>query len=191
MLVYLASTSPRRRALLSAAGIPFELVEPGHEPEGHGAPAELALQRAESKARGARVLAAEPGLVVGVDTVVEVDGRELGKPAHRAEAAEMLARLQGREHLVHSAIHVRPHPPGAEGRSALATAVVRMASLDRGQIERHAASELWRGKAGGYGIQDPDVAAFATVVRGDLDTVIGLPMGLLAALLAALRGTGR
>lgn len=181
MLVHLASTSPRRRALLRAAGIEHRLVDPGPEPTAEGAPEERALARARSKALGA---ARADGLVVGVDTVVDVDGEELGKPADGAEAARMLERLQGRTHRVHTAVCVR-----RDGRvwSAVATSVVRMAEVDEARVREHVASELWRGKAGGYGIQDPDVAAFTEVVDGEVDTVIGLPVRLLRELLDAAR----
>jgi septum formation protein len=187
MLVYLASTSPRRQQLLLAAAVPHRLVEPGPEPAGDGAPRDRAVARARSKACGAQVTADAPGLVVGVDTVVEIDGQELGKPRDADEAAVMLGRLAGRSHLVHTAVCVRRHPEGSPVLCDVQSAAVRFAPLDGPRIRRHVESGLWQGKAGGYGIQDQDVAEFATLVDGDLDTVIGLPMRVLRDLLDRIR----
>lgn len=184
MLLYLASTSPRRRQLLTAAGIEHRLVEPGPEPVAAGSPAERARRRAQDKA-----VLAQPrgpaGLVLGVDTVVDVDGRELGKPADADAAARTLRLLAGREHLVHSAVHLRPHPARGElGWSGLATAKVRFGPADDLRIAALVRTGLWRGKAGGYGIQDREVAELVTLVEGALDAVIGLPVALLRELLA-------
>lgn len=190
MLVYLASTSPRRRTLLDAAGLRHRVVEPGPEPEADGSPRERAIARARSKACGAAVDGLNPGVVVGVDTVVEVDGVELGKPRGAGAALAMLALLQGRAHEVHTGVCVRRHPGHGPVLCDVATSRVRFEPLDGARMQRHVDSGLWRGKAGGYGIQDEDVAEFATLVGGDLDTVIGLPVGLLRTLLAEVAEVG-
>ena len=191
MLVYLASTSPRRRSLLEAAGIAHVVVEPGPEPVGLDDPLTEARRRARSKACGARVPVPEPGLVVGVDTVVDVDGVEFGKPSDAMEAAAMLGRLQGRRHRVHTAVCVRRHPD-SDARVWLdaVTAVVQFDRLDPEQVAAHCRADLWHGKAGGYGIQDPPTARFASVVAGGIDTVIGLPVDLLIELLARAERQG-
>src|SRR5688572_30950329 len=137
MLVYLASTSPRRHDLLARAGIDFVAVLPGPEPAGDGAPVQLARQRARSKLSGAQLPpAAAPGLVLAVDTVVDVDGCELGKPGDRAQARHMLRQLAGREHLVHTAHCARLHPARSGGRcELLATARVRVRPLGLAEVE--------------------------------------------------------
>ena len=99
--LYLASSSPRRRALLRAAGVEFTLHPPGVEPAGSGLPAELALLRARHKALDAPT-PAQPGWILGVDTVVGDGPREYGKPADLADAGRMLRALRGREHQVYS-----------------------------------------------------------------------------------------
>jgi len=179
-MLYLASTSERRRLLLAAAGFEHAIVEPGPEPIGRGAPLELARTRAESKARGALVSGA-PGWVLGVDTVVDCDGHELGKPADRAAAGAMLRRLSGRDHRVHTAICLLSHP-GGECRRADSSALVRCRSLADAELAAFLASEQWRGKAGAYGIQD-SVCDFMQLLQGDLDTVIGLSISALRQLL--------
>ncbi len=181
--LYLASTSPRRCALLDEAGIDFVVVTPGPEPTGHGSPLARAQLRARSKALGAAVpLGAPSGTVLGVDTVVEVDGDELGKPLDRAEAAAMLMRLAGREHLVHTAHCLRPHPATPTWLTEhVATARVAFAALDAAAIEAYLATGEWEGKAGGYAIQGA-AGAFCTLVEGERDVVIGLSVAAVRSL---------
>ncbi len=184
MQLYLASSSPRRAALLRAAAIPFALVSPGPEPIGQGAPRELAVQRARSKAGAVGLAGLPPGLVLGVDTVVAMGERDFDQPRDVEAARETLRALQGRTHEVWTALCLQPHPARGDSRfEALARAVVRFASLDETRIERHVASGAWRGKAGGYGIQDEGVD-FVTLIEGARDTVIGLPVATLRELLA-------
>lgn len=191
--LYLASTSPRRVALLAAAGMRFELCPPGPEyaaggGDEHGSeqgdPAQHAVDRARRKGEGA--CPPDPSVpVLAVDTVVDLDGVELGKPRDRAEAAAMLQRLCGREHRVHTAHFVRVP---ATGRSALrtASAVVACGRPDAAELARYLDSQQWRGKAGSYGLQD-DAQGFFRVVAGAFDTVVGLHLPAVRALLLELR----
>jgi septum formation protein len=186
----LASTSPRRRQLLTAAGIAFALCEPGPEYESGGdfdhgeagEPIRLAAARARRKALGA-VIAAADALVLGVDTVVDLDGVELGKAQDRAQAEQYLRRLLGREHAVHTA-HCLVR--GRDGRcfERTATARVRFAAASDAALARYLDSENWRGKAGAYGIQD-EAQDFIALAGGELDTVVGLSIAGVRALLAA------
>lgn len=185
-MLLLASTSPRRIEILRASGLHFALVRPGPEIEGRGDPAARAGQRARSKAEGAE--AGAPGdLVLGVDTVVELDGVEVGKPADRAQARAGLLRMAGREHRVHTAHCLVAGAPEQRtrvpARLRLASATVRCRALTEAEIEAYLDTDEWRDKAGGYGIQGA-AAAFQQLVAGDLDTVIGLSMAALRALLA-------
>lgn len=192
--LYLASTSPRRRDLLARAGVRFALCEPGPEylpasgdehASEHGDPARLAEQRATRKGDGASVPdAAVP--VLAVDTVVDLAGRELGKPRDRAMAEAMLGELAGRSHRVHTAHYLR-HV--ASGRSALrlASAEVECGVPDPAALRHYLDSGQWRGKAGSYGLQD-DAQSFFRVVSGSFDTVVGLHVPAVRALLAWCRG---
>ncbi len=180
MRLYLASTSPRRRELLARAGIAFECVPPGPEPTGSGEPSALAVLRARDKCMQADVAAeAAPGLVLGVDTVVDLDGRELAKPTGRDDARRMLLQLGGREHRVHTAHCLRWHraaghgAPGVAIREQMATARVLFRSLDFETIDAYLDTGEWTDKAGAYGIQG-HAGRFCSVVEGQLDTVIGL-----------------
>ena len=183
-VLYLASTSPRRCEILNDAAIEYVVVAPGPEPLGHGTPMARAQLRARSKALGALVpQGASAGVVLGVDTVVEVDGEELGKPADLAEAAAMLRRLAGREHVVHTAHCVRPHPATPTWLCEQAcTARVVFDDLDPAAIEAFLRTEEWIGKAGAYAIQGA-AGDFCRVVEGDRNVVIGLSLEAVRDLL--------
>jgi septum formation protein len=180
-VLWLASTSPRRRELLRAAGIAFELAVPGPEPEGAGPPVQRAALRARAKAEHA---VAAGGFVLGVDTVVALDGVEAGQPADADAARATLQRLAGREHEVHTAHCLLARDRGRRVE-AVASARVRCAPLSPARLERYLATGAWRGKAGAYGIQDPE-CDFMELVAGERDAVIGLSVRCVRELLAAL-----
>ncbi|MGE3171232.1 MAG: nucleoside triphosphate pyrophosphatase [Planctomycetota bacterium] len=179
----LASTSPRRSRLLTEAGIAFVLGEPGPEPEAAGSPRDKALLRARSKALGGRGPAGVTAPLLGVDTVVDLDGQELGKAADPAAAAAMLRRLSGRMHRVHTG-HCLFDPATGARREEVATARVAFAPIDDGALQRYLDSGEWCGKAGAYGIQDPS-QSFVSLVDGALDAVIGLHVDAVRRLLGA------
>lgn len=180
----LASTSPRRSDLLRAAGIPFVLGTPGPEPEAAGDPPELARLRARSKALGAVPPPDAGAPVLGVDTVVDVDGREFGKAADVTVAAAMLRTLRGRLHRVHTS-HCLFDPVSGWRAELLATAVVAGRAATDAEIESYLATGDWRGKAGAYGIQDT-TQTFLTLHDGAFDTVVGLHVDAVRSLLARL-----
>jgi septum formation protein len=119
------------------------------------------------------------GAVLGADTAVVVDGRALGKPAGPEEAAAMLRRLAGREHVVVSAIALIS--PAGERAAAERTAV-RFRALDGAALSWYLATGEWRERAGGYAIQGAG-AALVERVEGDYTTVVGLPVAALLRLL--------
>lgn len=181
-MLYLASTSARRHQLLRDAGIPYVEASPGPEPRFSGEPLAVARLRAESKACGARV-DGEAGWILGVDTVVDLDGLELGKAADVDAARKTLSSLSGRTHLVHTALHLVSHP-GGRILAGAASARVRCEELSAARIEAFLATGTWRGKAGAYGLQDPE-CDFMVLEQGQADTVIGLPVAELRRLLEA------
>lgn len=183
MQLILASTSPRRRELLALLRIPFELrgpsfiekVQPGRSSIDQVK--DFALGKAQSVAKQ------EPdAIVLGSDTIIEVDGDVLGKPADLAEARAMLRRLAGRDHAVHSAVAVVCSNRFIE-LSDLSTAVVRMKPFDQQAHEQYLATGDSLGKAGAYSIQGPG-AALIERLKGDFPTVVGLPLRLVNRLLA-------
>jgi septum formation protein len=181
--VQLASTSPRRSDLLRAAGLAFCTIEPGAEPDERVGPCDQrALDRALAKVRGAIPARASSAPLLGVDTVVELEGEELGKPRDEAEARRFLARLSGREHRVHTA-HALRRVDDPRCRTLVATARVAFSELGDGDLDALVAAGSWRGKAGGYGIQDVCFGPYVRLLDGALDTVIGLHVEAVRALL--------
>jgi len=183
--IVLASASPRRRELLASLGlrvivVPSDIDE-GDRP-GYG-PLELARLHAGTKADA--VAAREPGRVlIAADTVVELDGEALGKPRDVGEAAAMLSRLAGREHLVHTAFAIVDGPSGRR-RAAAITTRVRFYPLEPDEIDAYVAGGEPMDKAGAYGIQGPG-AALVERIDGDFYTVMGLPLGTVVRELRAL-----
>jgi septum formation protein len=180
----LASASPRRHALLAALGLPHDVVVPRFDEATlrHLAPRAQALAAARAKA--AEVAARRSGAwVVGADTVVELEGRALGKPADRAEAGRMLGALSGRDHEVISAVAVVN--PGGDEATGWALSMVRFRRLEPAEIDDYIAGGEPMDKAGAYAIQG-GAAAFAGVMRGRVDTVVGLPGHVVARLLGRL-----
>jgi septum formation protein len=178
----LASTSPRRKALLAAAGVDFTLDESGVAEEHRaGEPAEqFALRMAEEKALAVSRRAGA-ALVLGADTVVECGGEILGKPRDHADAHRMLRKLSGRFHTVVTAFAL-----ARDGRVAESHAIVsrvRFRELGDDEIDAYIRTGEPMDKAGAYGIQ-AEGAGLVVEVEGTRDNVMGLPVG---EVLAALR----
>jgi septum formation protein len=181
----LASTSPRRRALLAAAGVEFEVRESGVEEERFAdeQAAEFALRMAEEKALAVSARA-DGAMVLGADTVVECDGEILGKPRDHADAHRMLRTLSGRFHTVITAFAL-----ARDGRLTESHAVVsrvRFRELGDDEIDAYIRTGEPTDKAGAYGIQ-AEGAGLVVEVEGERDNVMGLPV---AEVLAALRRHG-
>jgi septum formation protein len=187
--IVLASKSASRRALLAAAGLPFE-VEPADIDEraveqqlAEGGDAALALARAKALAVSAR---RPDGLTLGADQTLTLDGQAMHKAPTRAAAAEALAAMSGRAHRLTSAFAL------ARGGAILAedsdSADLTMRALDAAQIARYldTAGPAVLASVGGYQIEGLGLHLFASI-SGDHATILGLPM---LKLLAALRGLG-
>jgi septum formation protein len=168
----LASRSPQRRAILEQLGFAFSVIESGYVERAllGVSPAQAAVEHALGKVAGA----GDGDLVLGVDTVVDVDGRVLGK------AASMLRLLSGRTHLVHSGICLR-----ASGvmHTRLASTEVSFRPLLDGDVAWYVATGEWRGRAGGYAVQGKG-AALVVSISGDYTNVVGLPVAALLDLLS-------
>ncbi len=192
--IYLASQSPRRRELLKQIGVAFDVLalravagrmDVVEVPRAGEAAPDFAQRMAGEKAAcGWRAVDARRLLrfpVLGADTVVELDGAILGKPADRTEAEAMLRRLSGREHQVHTAVAVQ-HEARLELR--LSSSRVRVAALDAATITRYLETGEYLGKAGAYGIQGR-AGAFVEYIDGSYSGIMGLPLYDTAVLLRA------
>jgi septum formation protein len=183
--VILASGSPRRRNLLSAAGVPFEVVESGvEESRGeHEAPRDYAMRLAADKALA--VAAKHPdALVIGADTTVHCEGEILEKPPTAEEARRMLTKLSGNVHVVITAYAIARGGRVLECEPVLSRVTFRTLGSD--EISEYIASGEPFDKAGGYGIQG-HASSFIADVDTERDNVMGLPT---ARVVAALRRHG-
>ena len=172
----LASGSPRRAELLRGLGLAVEVVPSGYgEPaDDDASPPDLARRHARAKLDVVRPRF-PARVVVAADTVVDLDGVSLGKPAGAADAARMLRMLAGRSHRVHTAYALAL--PGIEPPvERLSTTSVTFAPLDDAEIACYVATGDPLDKAGAYGIQGR-AAALVASIDGDYFTVVGFPLG--------------
>ena len=169
----LASTSPRRRAILEQLRIPFDAVAPRYE-ETEEDPVAHALGKARSM-----LDEADGRPVLGCDTEVLCAGRVYGKPAGPEEAEEMLESLAGRTHEVVSGLALIT-PAWEEVHRDVTQVSFR--ELTPRDIAWYVASREWEGRAGGYAIQGQG-AALVERIDGDYLNVVGLPVALLVRLL--------
>lgn len=173
-VLILASASPRRRELLERVGVAVEVSpaqvdeSPRPKEEAVAYAGRIAAAKADAVAAGA-----PDRWVLAADTVVEVDGALLGKPADEVHAGRMLARLCGQTHRVTTAYAVRG--PGGCSADGHVTTEVDLRRPSRAEISAYLASGEWRNKAGAYAVQGI-AAALVTSVRGSITNVIGLPL---------------
>ncbi len=178
----LASASPRRRALLRRAGIPFR-VKLSRVSEASSTQHPVRLVR-ELALRKARAVAGElrEGLVLGADTVVVHGGRILGKPKTPRGASRMLGHLSGSTHRVYTGVALVNARTGKTWVDH-AVSLVRMKKLGSRKLLRLAHQHL--DKAGAYAIQEKN-DPIARVIKGSYDNVVGLPISTVKALLKRL-----
>lgn len=178
----LASASPRRQQLLADAGYRF-VVHPSDFDESrvpHGLkPGDVAEYLAGRKAE-AVATAFPDDVVLAADTVVAYLDVMLGKPRDPADARRMLRVLGGTVHSVITGVAV-VRRSAAHFRHARVLSAVHMRPLTDAEVDGYVASGQWEGKAGGYGIQDPD--PFVTRTSGCHTNIVGLPMTTTAELL--------
>lgn len=183
--IILASHSPRRRELLAALGIVFEVIgaDLDESPAAGESVEDHVLRLAGQKAWA--VSSANPDAVVlGADTVVVVDGAVLGKPADGSDAARMLGMLSGRAHEVLTAVAVIP-PECQDAYAQVVRTAVVMRALDPKEIAAYAATDEPMDKAGAYAVQGM-ASAFITRIEGSYPNVVGLPTAEVVGLLLTL-----
>ncbi|MBM4416997.1 MAG: septum formation protein Maf [Chloroflexi bacterium] len=176
----LASASPRRRDLLDLLGLPFRVAPTNVDetPLPGEAPPATAVRLAGAKVRACHASADE--VVLSADTVVWLRYRSWAKPESDADARQFLGELCGRSHRVTTAVAVGRE---ARLRSGAITTTVALAPLSATRIQDYVDSGDPRDKAGGYAIQNERVRPVKGW-EGCRCNVVGLPLGLVAALLA-------
>jgi septum formation protein len=181
-MLILASGSPRRREILTAAGIPFRVAAPGidEEPE-PGESAESYVRRlARDKARA--LSCGEGDIILAADTVVTVDGQILEKPHDAADARRMLGLLSGRRHEVITGVCLRTSSRELVAHECTA---VHFVTMSEREIDEYVASGEPLDKAGAYGIQGL-ASKFIDRIEGCYFNVVGLPVALVYRLLKEL-----
>jgi septum formation protein len=195
--VYLASRSPRRRELLSQIGVRYQLLlfrsRPDSPPDvdetmlpneaPHAYVERVARAKAEAGWRLLRLRNLPLAPVLAADTTVALDGRILGKPADRKEAAEMLAALSGMRHEVLTAVALARDE---YSESALSRSEVQFKKLSADEIAHYVGTGECDDKAGAYAIQGR-AARFVMELRGSYSGVMGLPLYETSQLLEKLR----
>lgn len=170
MRLILASSSPRRRAILEGLGLAFDIVLPDVEETmlaGESA-AEFVRRMALTKAAEAMT---EDHVALAADTVVVLDDEVLGKPIDSFHAQAMLGRLQGREHQVLTG--VAAIGPGTG--SMVVESTVTITPMSEQDIAWYVATREPLDKAGSYALQGIGMA-FVAGVEGSVTNVIGLPV---------------
>ncbi|MDX1680788.1 MAG: Maf family protein [Akkermansiaceae bacterium] len=184
----LASGSPRRKELLKEAGVEFEVVASAAE-EVHDVSMPL-IELCELNARlKAEAVASEhaDAVVIGSDTLVFIDETPLGKPADLEEARAMLRRLSGKKHVVCTAVCVMAQ--GGTKQVFHDCTQVRFKALEEADIEHYLGQVNPLDKAGAYGIQEHG-ELIVEGIEGRFDTVMGLPVEPLLAVLRNWRADG-
>ncbi len=182
MNLILASHSQGRAALLKAAGyrfrqIPSQIAEP--EPHDSTHLERYVLELAILKANAVAIHHPQ-SVVIGADTALIFGRTIIGKPESLADATRMLTGLAGRTHRISSAACVI-FPTSEAGKprkvvTVVDTAWVTLRRWSEARLRKHVALTRPLAWAGAYAVQDPQSAAIVANVRGDLATVIGLPM---------------
>ncbi|MET8544906.1 nucleoside triphosphate pyrophosphatase [Kitasatospora sp. NPDC004799] len=182
----LASASPARLGLLRQAGLDPRVVVSGVDEDAITAatPAELALVLAEAKAKAVAAELADGELVIGCDSVLELDGEALGKPADAAEALARWQSMRGRAGVLRTGHCVIDTSTGRQS-SATASTTVRFGTPDDAEIAAYVASGEPLHVAGAFTL-DGRSAPFIDGIDGDPGNVIGLSLPLLRRLLADL-----
>ncbi|MEE1784288.1 Maf family protein [Streptomyces sp. SP17BM10] len=182
----LASASPARLGLLRQAGLDPRVVVSGVDEDAVTAatPAELALVLAEAKAKAVAAELTGGELVIGCDSVLELDGQALGKPADAADALTRWQSMRGRCGVLRTGHCVIDTVTG-EQASATASTTVRFGTPDDAEVAAYIASGEPLHVAGAFTL-DGRSAPFIEGIDGDPGNVIGLSLPVLRTLLADL-----
>ena len=189
--ILLASGSPRRRELLTQAGLEFfiqtaDVDETPTETEPAAVVEELSRRKAEAVSRLQEIPDLQETVIVAADTIVAMDGEILGKPKDAEDAVRMLKRLSGRTHQVFTGVTVIPmgdaqsrnhgeKQDGSEGITFSVGTRVTFYELTEEDIRDYVASGEPMDKAGAYGIQGLG-ARLVERIEGDYNNVVGFPL---------------
>lgn len=185
--IILGSASPRRRELLRQIGLEFTVITSDCDENVTSAvPAEVVQELSRIKAQSVFAKIGSGGysamdkgevLVIGADTIVALDGQILGKPCSAEDAISMLNHLQGRAHQVYTSVSFIWEEKGkVRIHTFYEVTDVEVLPMTEEEIAYYVSLNTCMDKAGAYGIQN-EFACFVKGIRGDYNTVVGLPVG--------------
>lgn len=182
MRIVLASSSPRRKELLTGVGLDFIAVESPYEEDmtGHTDPEHVVRLFSTEKAR-ALLSQYSDSLIIAADTVVSFQGKVFGKPKSYEDAITMLTQLQGNRHTVYTGVTVL-HGPSEKVTTRVVSTEITLAPLSSEEIRRYFEKVQTLDKAGAYAIQGIG-ATFTQSITGEYSNVVGLPLCALREML--------
>lgn len=178
MRLFLASSSPRRRQILALLGVPFEVIAPEFEERisAHLPADQEVLEFALGKAQC--VATKHPGsIVIGSDTMIELSGEKIGKPADREDARRILRALSGKTHRIFTSVALVDS--GERGIMNVETVSVEMRRYTEEEIENYLTSGESDDKAGAYSIQGQGSELIKSIC-GDYLAAVGMPLRRIA-----------
>ena len=178
MRLVLASTSPRRRQILALVGVPFEVIAPEFEERiSAQLPADQeVLEFALGKAQSVATKYPE-SIVIGSDTMIELSGEKIGKPADREDARRILRALSGKTHRIFTSVALVDS--GERGIMNVETVSVEMRRYTEEEIENYLRSGESDDKAGAYSIQGQGSDLIKSIC-GDYLAAVGMPLRRIA-----------
>ncbi len=180
--IILASTSPRRREILSLLGVPFEVVAPKFEEPATSSQRVSKMVADYALAKAGSVEKDFPGaIIIASDTLIELDGEAVGKPKDKEDAVAILGKLRGRKHLIWTAVFVVDSISGA---ATMDTEKIEMEfkKMSEQDIRQYVASGEPLDKAGAYSLQGQG-RPFIASLKGDFLAAVGMQLKPIAGFL--------
>lgn len=168
----LASSSPRRKALLQSLGIKFCVINPNIDESVSQFESAVAYVKRISAEKAATQTPKNTAVILAADTCVSLDGDILGKPSNARDACEMLTRLSGKVHEVHTGVTIKSE---TRIETLLVTTAVKFVELDQPTIAWYLSTAEFQGKAGAYAIQGLG-GTLVRSINGSYTNVVGLPI---------------
>ncbi|HAN06977.1 MAG TPA: hypothetical protein DCP89_00625 [Acidimicrobiaceae bacterium] len=168
----LASSSPRRKALLQSLGIKFCVINPNIDESVSQFESAAAYVKRISVEKAATQTVNNTAVILAADTCVSLQGDILGKPSNKKNASEMLTRLSGKMHEVHTGVTIKSK---SRVETLLVTTAVEFVELDQATITWYLETAEFEGKAGAYAIQGLG-STLVRSINGSYTNVVGLPL---------------
>lgn len=178
--IILASSSPRRRDLLTKAGVSFQVMPSrSEEKSSGGTPAQIVEELSWQKAADVAGSVQGDMIVIGSDTLVAYEDEILGKPKDEEDAVRMLTMLQGKTHQVYTGVTVIVRDEEDERTKTFSKRTdVTFYPVTEEEIRAYVATKDPMDKAGSYDIRG-DFSIYIKEICGDYNTVVGLPVSAL------------